>query len=108
DTDPQSGDRSAASPCADGRPYPQRPQADHGRLRRGRPVVDRNALGKKADVYVAFLEALDAYYGPVYCLGRLKEFTHYFARNYKFGHSLASKVQSSSSVDEASERAGTF
>ncbi|HXX57195.1 MAG TPA: tRNA-dihydrouridine synthase family protein [Thermodesulfovibrionales bacterium] len=60
------------------------------------------------DVYAAFLEALDAYYRPIYCLGRLKEFTHYFARNYKFGHSLASKVQSSSSMGEARERAWTF
>lgn len=60
------------------------------------------------DVYAAFLEALNADYRPVYRLGRLKEFTHYFARNYKFGHSLASRVQSSSSMDEARERAGTF
>jgi tRNA-dihydrouridine synthase len=60
------------------------------------------------DMYAAFLEALNAYYRPMYCLGRLKEFTHYFARNYKFGHSLASRVQSSSSMDEARERAWTF
>lgn len=60
------------------------------------------------DIYAAFLEALNANYRPVYRLGRLKEFTHYFARNYKFGHSLASKVQSSSSMDEARERAGMF
>jgi tRNA-dihydrouridine synthase B len=60
------------------------------------------------DVYSAFFEALNTNYRPVYRLGRLKEFTHYFARNYKFGHSLASRVQSSSSMDEARERAGTF
>jgi tRNA-dihydrouridine synthase B len=60
------------------------------------------------DVYAAFFEALIENYRPVYRLGRLKEFTHYFARNYKFGHSLASRVQSSSSMDEARERAWTF
>ena len=60
------------------------------------------------DVYSSFLEALNVYYRPVYRLGRLKEFTHYFARNYKFGHSLASRVQSSGSMDEARERAWTF
>jgi hypothetical protein len=38
----------------------------------------------------------------------LKEFTHYFARNYPFGHHLASAVQSSSSVEEAWTRAGSF
>jgi tRNA-dihydrouridine synthase len=59
-------------------------------------------------IYAAFLEALNADYRPIYRLGRLKEFTHYFARNYKFGHSLATKTQSSSSMDEARERADTF
>ena len=59
-------------------------------------------------VYMAFFEALNADYRPIYRLGRLKEFTHYFAHNYKFGHSLACKVQSSSSMDEAIERAGAF
>ena len=59
-------------------------------------------------VYMAFFEALKADYRPIYRLGRLKEFTHYFAHNYKFGHSLACKVQSSSSMDEAIERAGAF
>jgi nifR3 family TIM-barrel protein len=60
------------------------------------------------DIYAAFLEALNADYRPIYRLGRLKEFTHYFARNYKFGHFLACRVQSSSSMDEAKERACTF
>jgi len=60
------------------------------------------------DLYAAFFEALNANYRPIYRLGRLKEFTHYFARNYKFGHSLASRVQSSRSMDEARERAWTF
>lgn len=60
------------------------------------------------DVYTAFFEALNENYRPVYRLGRLKEFTHYFARNYKFGHSLASMIQSSSSMDEARERARVF
>ena len=41
-------------------------------------------------------------------LGRLKEFTHYFARNYSFGHHLASAIQSSRTVDEAWERAVSF
>lgn len=60
------------------------------------------------DLYAAFFDALNENYRPIYCLGRLKEFTHYFARNYKFGHYLATKVQSSSSMDEARERAWAF
>ncbi|TAN44972.1 MAG: tRNA-dihydrouridine synthase family protein [Nitrospirae bacterium] len=60
------------------------------------------------DVYAAFIEALNSDYRQVYRLGRLKEFTHYFAKNYKFGHSLASAVQSSGSMEEARERAEKF
>jgi nifR3 family TIM-barrel protein len=60
------------------------------------------------EVYAGFLAGLKELYRPEYRLGRLKEFTHYFARNYKFGHYLASRVQSSSSVDEAGERARMF
>ncbi len=60
------------------------------------------------DLYTAFIDALNEDYRPIYHLGRLKAFTHYFAGNYKFGHSLASKVQSSRSMDEARERAGAF
>jgi len=59
-------------------------------------------------VYGRFIENLNELFRPEYRLGRLKEFTHYFARNFKFGHHLASRVQSSASVDEARERAGVF
>jgi nifR3 family TIM-barrel protein len=66
------------------------------------PVVDLPAL------YGKFIEQLNELFRPEYRLGRLKEFTHYFARNFKFGHHLASRVQSSSSVDEARDRAHIF
>jgi tRNA-dihydrouridine synthase len=59
-------------------------------------------------VYTGFIEYLKVLFRPEYRLGRLKEFTHYFAQNYKFGHYLASRVQSSASVDEAGERAAAF
>jgi tRNA-dihydrouridine synthase len=59
------------------------------------------------DVYRNFVGLLKGF-RPEHRLGRLKEFTHYFARNYAFGHHLASRVQSSSSVDEAEERAALF
>lgn len=58
-------------------------------------------------VYGTFMDNLGLF-RPQYRLGRLKEFTHYFARNYKFGHHLASRIQSSASLDEARERAGLF
>jgi tRNA-dihydrouridine synthase B len=58
-------------------------------------------------IFVDFVGNLELF-RPPYRLGRLKEFAHYFARNYQFGHHLASRVQSSGSVEEARERAETF
>ncbi len=59
-------------------------------------------------VYNGFIDLLVERFRPEYRLGRLKQFTHYFARNYEFGHHFASRVQSSASVEEARERAGVF
>ena len=59
-------------------------------------------------VYGNYVDLLNERFRPEYRLGRLKEFTHYFARNYKFGHHLASKVQTSKSLDEARQRADVF
>ncbi|MBI5641446.1 MAG: tRNA-dihydrouridine synthase family protein [Nitrospirae bacterium] len=72
----------------------------------GRDIPERAV--SLPDVYAAFVEALNADYRPIYRLGRLKEFTHYFSRNYKFGHSLATRVQSSNSMEDAMERATAF
>jgi tRNA-dihydrouridine synthase B len=59
-------------------------------------------------VYNKFIHLINELFRPERRLGRLKEFTHYFAGNYKFGHQLRSRVQSSSSVDEARQRAEIF
>ena len=59
-------------------------------------------------IYGNFINNLNELFRPEYRLGRLKQFTYYFAQNYKFGHWLASRVQASSSVDEARERAALF
>lgn len=63
---------------------------------------------KLPDLYSKYIERLNEHFRPEHRLGRLKQFTHYFARNYQFGHHLASRVQSSGSVDEARERAALF
>jgi nifR3 family TIM-barrel protein len=60
------------------------------------------------EVYNKFIGFLVENFRPEYRLGRLKQFTHYFAQNYQFGHYLASRVQSSNSLDEARERAEVF
>jgi nifR3 family TIM-barrel protein len=62
----------------------------------------------KPALYLRFIELLEESFLPERRLGRLKEFSHYFARNYPFGHSLASAIQSSASVAEARERALAF
>lgn len=59
-------------------------------------------------VYGNFVDLVNELFQPERRLGRLKEFTHYFAKNYKFGHQLGSRVQSSSSMNEARERADIF
>ncbi len=59
-------------------------------------------------VYEQFVEALIRHFRPEYRLGRLKQFTPYFAKNYPFGHYLASRVQSSACLDEACERSAAF
>jgi tRNA-dihydrouridine synthase len=59
-------------------------------------------------VYGSFLDLLNGHFRPERRLGRLKQFTTYFARNYAFGHHLATKVQTSISVEEARERADRF
>ncbi|MBU4263159.1 MAG: tRNA-dihydrouridine synthase family protein [Proteobacteria bacterium] len=64
--------------------------------------VDRPAF------YFCFVDQLEKRFRPERRLGRLKEFTHYFSKTYPFGLRLASAVQTSSSVEEARERAGIF
>ena len=49
-----------------------------------------------------------ARFRPERRLGRLKEFTHYFALNYAFGHHLAMAVQKSSTVLTAWQQALDF
>jgi nifR3 family TIM-barrel protein len=59
-------------------------------------------------VYGMFIDLLNKHFRPEYRLGRLKQFTHYFAHNYQFGHHLASKVQASRDLEEVRERAEIF
>jgi tRNA-dihydrouridine synthase B len=60
------------------------------------------------EMYSRFIDLLNGYFRPEYRLGRLKQFTAYFARNYQFGHHLASQVQSSTCIEQARERAARF
>ena len=59
-------------------------------------------------IYSDFFGFLQELFRPEYRLGRLKEFTRYFAQNYQFGHYLSSRIQSCNSMEEAEERAKLF
>lgn len=58
-------------------------------------------------IYGRFTSGLTRF-RPERRLGRLKEFTHYFALNYAFGHHLAMGVQKSRSITEAWRQAIDF
>lgn len=60
------------------------------------------------DVYNRFFELLIERFTRERRLGRLKQFTHYFARTHTFGHHLASAIQSSDTMEQALERSNVF
>lgn len=72
----------------------------------GRSIAERTV--SLPDLYRDFINCLNAYFVPERRLGRLKEFTRYFAQNFKFGHHLASGIQACNSVDKAKARAEVF
>ena len=60
------------------------------------------------EVYSRFIALLEERFVPERRLGRLKEFTHYFASNYSFGHLLVSGIQNSLSMNQAVQFASNF
>ena len=61
-----------------------------------------------SEIYSRFVTLLEERFQPERRLGRLKQFTHYYAGNFAFGHHLASGVQNANSIQEAAEIAGRF
>lgn len=80
--------------------------ADIGRQVYGLDIAEQKKC--LPDIYGRFVLALVDRFVPERRLGRLKEFSHYFATNYAFGHNLAVKVQTASSVKQAWQRAIEF
>lgn len=94
-------ERSGANGLMIGRAGVQKPWlfADIAREIYGADIVE--PLRDPQILYYLFLDKLFASFAPEKRLGRLKQFTHYMAINHKFGHHLASKVQSSNTIREA-------
>ncbi len=67
-----------------------------------------NSLVSLAEIYQQFASLLTKRFNEERRLGRLKQFTHYFAASYSFGHQLAHSVQTSLSMEEALQRAHSF
>jgi tRNA-dihydrouridine synthase len=62
----------------------------------------------RKDQYFIFFRLVEERFAPERRLGRLKQFTAYFAEPLFFGHQLSSAVQASTSMAEAGERADFF
>ncbi|WP_163336627.1 tRNA-dihydrouridine synthase [Desulfopila sp. IMCC35008] len=60
------------------------------------------------DHYIRFIELLEDRFALERRLGRLKQYTHYFSRAFKFGHQLATTIQKSENIEDAKEKAGQF
>ncbi len=71
----------------------------------GAASVERGSL---SDIYFRFVTLLEERFQPERRLGRLKQFTHYYAENFAFGHHLASGVQNAQTVKDASDSAMEF
>ncbi|MFT5698108.1 MAG: tRNA-dihydrouridine synthase B [Desulforhopalus sp.] len=62
----------------------------------------------KRDVYLKFIYLIESRFPEEKQLGRLKQFTRYYAESFKFGHQFASRIQSSETLAGAKERAEQF
>lgn len=71
--------------------------------------VERDVqLRSREKLFYRFVELLENRFRPERRLGRLKQFMHYFARSFTFGHQLASSVQTSNNMEEAVARVARF
>ncbi|CAG37129.1 conserved hypothetical protein [Desulfotalea psychrophila LSv54] len=66
------------------------------------------AESRPVEIYFRFVQKMVEIFAPERQLGRIKEFTHYIAKNHQFGHHLASAVQKSHTVEEAVQAAEDF
>ena len=70
--------------------------------------IARVKQGSLSDIYFRFVALLEERFQPERRLGRLKQFTHYYAENFAFGHHLASGVQNAKTIQDARDRALEF
>jgi tRNA-dihydrouridine synthase B len=61
-----------------------------------------------SEIYLKFITLLEQRFAPERRLGRLKQFTRYFAASFQFGHHLAASIQNSDCIEQARRRATVF
>jgi tRNA-dihydrouridine synthase B len=71
-------------------------------------VKGTTTLQSKSDVYTVFLQYLEERFPKEKQLGRLKQFTSYFAGSFTFGHHFGTTIQSCSTIEEAKDLAFAF
>ena len=59
-------------------------------------------------LFYRFVELLQERFRAERRLGRLKQFMHYYAKSFTFGHQLASSIQTSLNMEDAVARAALF
>jgi len=69
---------------------------------------ESNQSWSKRDVFMRFVALLEERSPPERRLGRLKQFSHYFASPFPFGHQFAFKIQNSRSMEAATQEALQF
>lgn len=69
---------------------------------------DISGFATRKELFFRFIQLLDERFAVERRLGRMKQFTQYYARAFTFGHHLASAVQNSNSMDEAIDAAEQF
>ncbi len=63
---------------------------------------------ERSRIYFDFMNLLEVRFAPERRLGRLKQFTRYFAASFQFGHHFAASIQNSGSIEQARRRADRF
>ncbi len=71
-------------------------------------VPQQRNVNSSSEIFFRFFELLENRFVENRRLGRLKQFTHYFASPFLYGHGFASRIQNSKSMDMAKEIAEDF
>jgi tRNA-dihydrouridine synthase B len=84
-----------------------------GRMAAVKPWIFREFAGESVtadclDVWTRFYDYVCEDFRPEKAIGRIKEFTAYFARNFIYGHELFRKVQSAPDLETLKKRAIEF